>query len=436
MVQTAVQADEPSTEASPFGAQFDMPPAKTAKKVRKPKANGEPVLDLATLEEKLAISFDVQLPDPEDTEISAYDFQQQIELAWQVCDRLDLQTDVWRGKILRAVRDRERTSEPGKGLGFLNWLKDREMSKSTAYGLIDLAECADRMIDDGYLEPEDVNKFTKRAFMETARSSTEVQQVIADSAKQGKRITRREVKQLSDEWVAMTSDLIPEELRVKATDQSIPPRYIAPLVKQMERLPEVHQDTIREAMAENPDLGTLKQVTAEARYLARYLEGANQVQALNDSNVDLELALEEALRLGVLNTTAELVNQSSILEGAIAKLYGSWRKMNQLSERLYIDTGASTPHLRGLLGRLDQLCGETVEITIGDPNGEGFSRTIKLTIEESGETNSNQLDAAEITVSGNTTVSSSVNTNANVNISADTPVEPEDDLEEDDLGDW
>ena len=426
MVQTEVQAEGSSTDGSQFEAQFDMPPVKATKKVRKPKANGEPILDLATLEEKLAISFDVQLPDPEDTEISAHDFQQQIELAWQVCDRLDLQTDVWRGKILRAVRDRERGSEPGKGLGFLNWLKDREISRSTAYGLIDLAECADRMIDEGYLEVEDVNKFTKRAFMETARSSNEVQQVIADSAKQGKRITRREVKQLSDEWVAMTSDLIPEELRVKAADQSIPPRYIAPLVKQMERLPEVHQDTIREAVAENPDLGTLKQVTAEARYLARYLEGANQVQALNDSNIDLELALEEALRLGVLNTAAELVNQSGILEGAIAKLYASWRKMNQLSERLYVDTGASTPHLRGLLGRLDQLCGETVEITIGDPNGEGFSRTIRLTIEESGEMNLSELEATEILISANTNVSP--NTNVAEDIIAD--------LENDDLGEW
>lgn len=247
--------------------------------------------------------------------------------------------------------------------------------------------------------------------METAKAATEVQQVIADSIKQGKRITRREVKQLSDEWVAMTSDLIPEELRVKAADQTIPPRYIAPLVKQMQRLPEVHQDTIREAVAENPDLTTVKQVTAEARYLARYLEGANQVQVFNDSDVDLELALEEALRLGVLNTTAELVNQSGILEGTIAKLYGSWRKMNQLSERLYVDTGASTPHLRGLLGRLDQLCGETVEITIGDPKSEGFSRTIKLTIQESSEMNSNQLDASVITV--NTSTSSSDTTIVN-----------------------
>jgi hypothetical protein len=345
-------------------------------------------IDLSQLAEG-DFTFDLgfPIPDPEDEEITEFEFQQQVEVAWQVCDRFDLQTEIWRGRIVRAVRDREKklSAGPGgesRGIGFLNWLKDREISKSHAYNLIDLANSADQMLDDGYLEPEDVNQFTKRAFVETAQSSPEVQQVIADSAKQGHKITRREVKQLSDEWTAMTSELLPEELRAKAADQTIPPRYLAPLVRQMERLPEIHQDTIRDAVAENPDLDTLKQVTAEAKYLARYLEGANQVQVLNESNVDLELALEEALRVGVLNSAAEMVSQAAILETAIARLHNTWRKMNQLSERLYVDTGASTPHLRGLLSHLDKLCGETVEITIGDPNGEGYSRTIRLTIED------------------------------------------------------
>ncbi len=345
-------------------------------------------IDLSQLAEG-DFTFDLgfPIPDPEDEEITEFEFQQQVEVAWQVCDRFDLQTEIWRGRIVRAVRDREKklSAGPGgesRGIGFLNWLKDREISKSHAYNLIDLANSADQMLDDGYLEPEDVNQFTKRAFVETAQSSPEVQQVIADSAKQGHKITRREVKQLSDEWTAMTSELLPEELRAKAADQTIPPRYLAPLVRQMERLPEIHQDTIRDAVAENPDLDTLKQVTAEAKYLARYLEGANQVQVLSESNVDLELALEEALRVGVLNSAAEMVSQAAILETAIARLHNTWRKMNQLSERLYVDTGASTPHLRGLLSHLDKLCGETVEITIGDPNGEGYSRTIRLTIED------------------------------------------------------
>ena len=364
-------------------------PAKTPKNTPKP---GSPSvkkhIDLSQLAEG-DFTFDLgfPIPDPEDDSLSNFDFQEQVQVAWQVCDRFDLQTEIWRGRIVRSVRDRERKLAEGDGgktrsIGFLNWIKDRELTKSTAYNLITLADSADQMIDDGYIEPEDVNQFSKRAFIQTAQSSPEVQQVIADSAKQGNKITRREVKQLSDEWTAMTSDLLPNELKAKAADQTIPPRYIAPLVKQMERLPNVHQEAIREAVAENPDLDTLKQVTAEAKYLARYLEGASQVQVLSESNVDLELALEEALRVGVLNSAAEMVSQAAILETAIARLHGTWRKLNQLSERLYVDTGASTPHLRGLLSYLDRLCTETIEITIGDPSGDGYSRTIRLTIED------------------------------------------------------
>jgi hypothetical protein len=342
------------------------------------------------LPEEITIEF--QLPDPEDEKISEDEFQQKIDRAWQICDRIDLQTDIWRGRILRTVRDREKRMGEGRGIGFLNWLKDREISKSHAYNLIELANSADQMLEDGYLESEDVNQFTKRAFVETAQSAPEVQQIIADSAKQGNKITRREVRQLSDEWMAMTSDLLPESIREKAADQSIPARYMAPLVKQMQKLPEVHQISLRDAVAENPDLDTLKQVTAEAKYLARYLESATQVRALTEGNLNLELALEESLRLGCLNSTAELVNQAAQMEQLIIKLYSTWRRIGNLTDRLYVDTGASTPHLRAMLSCLEQLSGESVETSMGDPKNEGISRQIKLTIADDRDGSEDALD--------------------------------------------
>jgi hypothetical protein len=324
----------------------------------------------------------VELPDPESEQISEFEFQQQIEQAWQVCDRFDLQTDIWRGRILRAVRDREKKNGEGRGFGFLNWLKDREISKSSAYNLIELANSADSLLADGVLEPEDVNQFSKRAFVETAKASPEVQQLVGEAAQRGDRITRREVRQLSDDWTAMTSDLLPPEVREKAADQTIPTRYLAPLVKHLEKLPEGHQITIRDAVAEKPDLDTLKQATAEARYLAKYLESATQVQALSNCSVNLELALEEALRLGCLNSAADLVNQAALLEQTIVKLYSTWRRINTLSERLYVDTGASTPELRGLLSCLAGLSGERITTQFGDLQGMGAMRTIALTIED------------------------------------------------------
>jgi hypothetical protein len=326
-----------------------------------------------------ATELNFQLPDPADEQMSDVEFRQRIENAWQVCDRFDLQTDIWRGRILRAVRDREKRGGDGRGTGFLNWLKDQEITKSQAYALIELADSADTLLQDGLLAPKDVNRFSKRAFVETAHSAPEVQQLVSDAARRGDHITRREVRQVSDEWTAMTSDLLPVEVKEKAANNTIPTRYLAPLVREMEKLPPTHQATLKTEVSLNPDLDTLKQVTAEARYLAKYLEAAVQVQALNADDLDLESALEEALRVGCLNATADMVNQAAQLEQAVAKLYNTWNRLNKLAERVFVDSGASTPNLRELLARLDPLSSTTLTVQIGEAESP-LSHQVRLKI--------------------------------------------------------
>ena len=144
------------------------------------------------------VTLDFKIPDPGDSNISDHDFHHQIDIAWQVCDRFDLQTDIWRGRILRVVRDREKKGGDGRGTGFLKWLKEREISKSNAYALIELANSADTLLEEGKLETSSINNFSKRAFVETAKSSPEVQVMVSEAAQNGDRITRREVKQLSE----------------------------------------------------------------------------------------------------------------------------------------------------------------------------------------------------------------------------------------------
>ena len=321
---------------------------------------------------------DFQLPDPEDEEIPESDFLQQLDVAWQVCDRFDLQTEIWRGRILRSIRDREKKGGDGRGTGFLKWLKEREISKTQAYSWIQLANSADTLISDGKLDPDTVNNFSKRAFVETAKAVPEVQQMVSEAAQKGDRITRREVRQLTDEWTAMTSDLLPEEVREKAADNSLPPRYIAPLVKEMEKLPELHQKALQRDIAANPDVDTVKQATSEARQLAKYLKSAAQVQALIAEDVDIETALEEAQRVGCLSIAADLVNQASQIEQNIAKLYMTWKKIGNLADRLYVDTGASTPNLRSLLTCIEPLGGEIMELQLSG----AIEHTIRLQIQE------------------------------------------------------
>jgi hypothetical protein len=322
----------------------------------------------------------LQLPDPKNEGLSEPEFLNQVDTAWLVCDRFDLQTEIWRGRILRAVRDREKHVGEGRGSGFLNWLKDREISKTQAYSLIELANSADELLDGEELEPEAIACFSKRAFIETAQAAPEVQQLVTDAARRGERITRQNVRQLADEWTAVTSDLLSEDIKEKAASQTIPTRYLAPLVRELEKLPPAHQAVLQEELAENPDVDTLKQVTAEARYLAKYLTSASQVQALNRDILDLESALEEALRLGCLNSASELVHQSAQLEQMVAKLYTTWKRVNSLTDQLYVETGSSSPNLRSLLQSVGPLSGETIQIQLGDTKNQSGSYMIQLKI--------------------------------------------------------
>lgn len=328
----------------------------------------------AALETPTDLEF--QLPDPEDEEIEENEFEQRLDQAWLICERFDLQTDIWRGRILRAVRDREKIGGEGRGSGFLNWLKQREISKSQAYALIQLANSADTLLADGQLQASSINNFSKRAFVETAKSDPEVQKLVSEAAENGDRITRREVKELSDQWTAMNSDLVPPTVKEKAESGSLSPSHLAPLVKEMEKLPETHLKSIQREVEENPDVDTVKQLTSSAKNLSKYLDAAAQVQAIENANLDMEMALEEALRLDCLNIAADLVKQATNLEQAVAKLYTTWKRVGSLADRLYVETGASNPHLRSLLSALEKLSNDTIEV----PLDESSDRVVRLKI--------------------------------------------------------
>lgn len=327
---------------------------------------------------EIPADFNFDLPDPEDEEILEIDFRNQLDTIWQICDRFDLQTDIWRGRVLRSIRDREKKGGEGRGAGFLNWLKDREITKSQAYALIQLANSADTLLADGMLDAENINNFSKRAFVETAKSAPEIQQLVSEAAQKGDRITRREVKQLSDEWTAMSSELLPDEIKEKASAGILPTRHLAPLVREMEKLPESHLIEIKREIAESPDIDTVKMMTTEAKNLAKYLDAAAQVQTLRNKAVDMELALEEALRLDCINTAADLVKQATTLEQTVGKLYTTWKRISNAADRLYVETGASNPHLRSLLTCLESLTGEIIEVPL-DEEGEQIVRLKILT---------------------------------------------------------
>ena len=251
--------------------------------------------------------------------------------------------------------------------------------------MIQLANSADTLLADGMLDPDSINNFSKRAFVETANSAPEIQQLVSEAAQKGDRITRREVKQLSDEWTAMSSELLPDEIKEKAAEGSLPARHLAPLVREMEKLPDSHLVEIKREIAESPDIDTVKMMTSEAKNLAKYLDAAAQVQTLKDKAVDMEMALEEALRLDCINTAADLVKQATTLEQTVGKLYTTWKRISNIADRLYVETGASNPHLRSLITCMESLTGEIIEVPL-DEEGDRIVR-LKVMSEESNSDN-------------------------------------------------
>jgi hypothetical protein len=311
----------------------------------------------------------LELPDPESDTISTMEFLARLEEAWAVCDRFDLQTEIWRGRILAAVRDREKRGGEGRGTGFLQWLREREISKTRAYTLIQLAESAESLVGGGLLEETSVNNFSKRAFLETAQADPEVQQMISEAANEGQQITRKHVRRLSDEFTAATSPLLPEEIRQRTADNLLPPRAVAPLVKELAKLPEDQQEDLRKVLREEPELERVKEVTCTARWLSKAAEAALAVRAFQQGELDFEKALQEAQRLDALGLLADAVGQAQALESAVLKLHTSWRRLGGLQERLWVESGSSTPHLRELLTALQSLSGSTLRVSLGELAG-------------------------------------------------------------------
>ena len=312
---------------------------------------------------------ELDLPDPDQDDISTMEFLARLEQAWAVCDKFDLQTEIWRGKILKAVRDREKRGGEGRGAGFLQWLREREISKTRAYGLIQLAESAQEMLGEGVLEETSVNQFSKRAFMETAQAAPEVQLMISEAANEGQEITRKQVRRLTDEFMAATSPLLPEEIRQRTQENLLPPKVVAPLVRELAKLPEPQQDDLRKVLRDEPELDRIKDVTHTARWITKATESSVAVRAFQQGELDLEKAMQEAQRLDALGLLADAVGQAQSLESAVLKLHTSWRRLGGLQERLWVESGSSTPYLRDVLSALQRLSGATLRVSLGELAG-------------------------------------------------------------------
>ncbi len=331
-------------------------------------------------------ALELDLPDPSKDDLNVIEFFDRLDKAWAFCDRFDLQTEIWRGRILRLVRDREKRGGEGRGAGFLEWLRQREISKTRAYSLIQLADSADDLVGGGILEETSVNNFSKRAFVETAQADPEVQQMISEAANEGQEITRRQVRRLRDEFTAATSSLLPKEIRQLTQENLLPSKIVAPLVKELAKLPELHQEEFRKSLRAEPEIDCIKDLTSSARWISKSNDACLSIRAFQSSNLNLEKAMQEAKRIDALGLLADALGQAKALESSVLKFHTAWRRLGGLQEKLWVDSGSSTPYLRDVLIALQALSGATMRVSLGELAG---GKKLRLQMVEE---NPDQLD--------------------------------------------
>ena len=144
---------------------------------------------------------------------------------------------------------------------------------------------------------------------------------------------------------------------------------MAPLVRELAKLPEPQQDDLRKVLRDEPELDRIKDVTSTARWITKATEAGVAVRAFQQGNLDLEKAMQEAQRLDSLGLLADAVGQAQALEAAVLKLHTSWRRLGGLQERLWVESGSSTPYLRDVLDALQTLSGATMRVSLGELAG-------------------------------------------------------------------
>jgi hypothetical protein len=87
---------------------------------------------------------------------------------------------------------------------------------------------------------------------------------------------------------------------------------------------------------------------------------------------------------------ADSLAQAQALESAVLKLHTCWRRLNGLQERLWVESGSSTPHLREVMVALQTLTGSSLRVSLGELAG-GKRLRLQL-VEESPE----QLDSPQL----------------------------------------
>lgn len=308
-----------------------------------------------TIFEQLTLTLDNSLP-----------LEQFLPVATENMGRVEsvgLAAEISKGRLLSQVRETLVTQcSEGWEAEFKQFLKGHDLTPAKALKLIQLAGNAEEAFGDKAEQVAD--RMTRQAFYLAVDAGQEVRQLVKQQALESETVLKKgDVAAIRNEWDIVTSEILPESVKEKVQNGSLPAPKVAPLVKELNDLPEDLSSQFVEEIAASDgfDADELRQTTKDAKSLNKILDKLPLVACLSDLDKDAVVAetLQESLYIdlvGKVSVGAEQVQKLAV------KLYQSHAKLSKEIDKLYCETGASTPHLRQLLVGLDVLAGETIKI--------------------------------------------------------------------------
>ena len=103
------------------------------------------------------------------------------------------------------------------------------------------------------------------------------------------------------------------------------------------------------------------------------------LRALQREDLNIEKATEEAHRIDALGYLADAFTQAKSIEASVLKFHNAWRRLGDINERIWVESGSSTPYLRDVLNALQSLSGSTMRVSLGEAFG---GKKIRLQIVE------------------------------------------------------
>ena len=154
------------------------------------------------------------------------------------------------------------------------------------------------------------------------------------------------------------------------------------MVRELSKLSPIQQEEICETLRENPEIDSVKDMTNTAKWIGKSLDASLSLRAFQNKDLNLDKATQEALRLDSLGILSDAFGQAKTIESSILRFHSAWKRLEGLQERLWVESGSSTPYLRELLDTLQTLTGSSIRVSLGELSG-GKRLRLQLVEEDS-----------------------------------------------------